>query len=127
MPTFSKSERLCSTLAISKLFSKGHAIYKHPIKFLWLPGDWDNNHAVKVVISVSKRNFKKAVDRNKLKRVLRECFRLNKYIIEQNLDGRKYYLAIIYTGKILHSYHDLEPIINSLFQRLSIDYEKFTG
>jgi ribonuclease P protein component len=114
-------------VAINKLFIKGQAIYKHPIKIIWIPGEWDNNHAVKVVISVSKRNFKRAIDRNRVKRVLRECFRLNKYIIERDLGDKKCLLALVYTGKELPNYKGLEPIIIHLFQRLSKDYENFTG
>lgn len=127
MPSFSKSERLCGTVAINMLFTKGHVIYKHPLKIVWLPCELDNNHAVKVVISVSKRNFKKAIDRNRIKRMLRECFRLNKYIIEQELHGHKGYLALVYTGKELPNYWNLELIIIQLFKRLSKDYEKFAG
>lgn len=123
MPTFGKSERLCNTLAIQQLFNQGRPIFKHPLKIIWLPAKWDNNHRLKVVISVSKRNFKKAVDRNRIKRLLRECFRLHKSIIEQKLEDRQCYIALIYTSKEFPTMNDIEPIIIKLFQRLIQEYE----
>lgn len=126
MPTFHKSERLCSNVAIEKLFEKGYSLFKYPVKIIWLPAKWDNNHSVKVVISVSKRRFKRAVDRNRIKRILRECFRLHKSVLD-NTSGRQLYLGIIYTGKELPEWNSVEPIINDLFQRLSKEYEKIAG
>jgi ribonuclease P protein component len=93
----------------------------------WLPAKWDNNVPLKVVISVSKHRFKRAVDRNRIKRVMRECFRLNKHIILHALETRQCYLAIIYTGKEMAEYNTLEPIIIGLFQRLTKEYEKVAG
>ncbi len=126
MPTFRKSERLCSAVAIDRLFTQGYSLFKYPIKIVWLPAQFDNNHSVKVVISVSKRRFKKAVDRNRIKRLLRECFRLHKSIFD-NESGRQLFLGIVYTGKELPEWKNLEPIIIELFQRLSKEYEKIAG
>ncbi len=127
MPSFDKSERLCSTLAINYLFSEGHSVFKHPVKIKWIQAKWDNNHLIKVVITVSKHKFKRAVDRNRIKRLLRECFRLNKFIIEDGLINSQCYLALIYTGNEIPEMSALEPIIIELFHRLIKDYEKLAG
>lgn len=127
MPKFVKSERLCSPLAISHLFDKGYSIYKHPVKIKWLPVKTDNNQHVQVVISVSKSRFKRAVDRNRIKRLIRECFRLHKSILIEGLNGRQCHLAIIYIGKTLPLMNDLEPIIIELFHRLNKEYESIAG
>lgn len=127
MPTFVKSERLCSTLAINNLFKEGYVVYKYPVKLKWMQANWDDHLKVKVVISVSKHRFKRAVDRNRIKRLLRECFRLHKFILEDELKSRKCYLGVIYTGNEMPEKGVLEPIIIDLFHRLIKDYEKIAG
>lgn len=127
MPKFVKSERLCSALAISHLFDKGYSVYKHPVKIKWLPVKWDSDLNIQVVISVSKNRFKRAVDRNRIKRMLRECFRLHKSVIEKGLNGRQCHLALIYTGKDIPEMNVLEPIIIDLFHRFTKEYEKLAG
>lgn len=127
MPSFRKSERLCSKVAIDHLFSVGRPIFKYPVKLIWLADKADNKPALRVVISVSKRKFKRAVDRNRIKRLLRECFRLNKFIIENDLKNRQCSVALIYIGKEVPAKNDLESIIIDLFHRLSKDYENLVG
>lgn len=127
MPKFKKAERLCNTIDINHLFSVGQSISQYPIKIKWLPAKCDNNVQLKVVISVSKHRFKRAVDRNRIKRVMRECFRLNKHILQQVLETRQCYLALIYTGKEIADLTALEPIIIGLFHRLTKEYEKLAG
>ncbi len=126
MPTFGKAEHLCNIPEISELFSHGHTISKNPLKLKWLPGNWNNNPSLKVVISVPKHKFKKASDRNRIKRLLREGYRLNKLILIDRLNNRKCYLGIVYTGNELPEYKDLEAILIDLFYRLIDDYEKNT-
>lgn len=127
MQTFGKQEHLCNITEIQKLFNDGHSIFKHPVKLLWLPGKWNGVPTVKVILSVSKRNFKKAVDRNRIKRLLRECYRKNKQILELCLGDRNCYIALIYAGKEISDFKLLEPIIIQLFQRLIKEYESNTG
>lgn len=127
MPKFQKIERLCSRSEIDQLFSKGHSFFKHPFKIIWLPGNWDNNISIKVVISVSKHKFKRAVDRNKIKRLIRESFRLNKFVLEERLNGQKIQLAIIFASKEVPDFTTVDRIIKEMFKRLLVEYEKLAG
>lgn len=75
--TFRKEERLCSKSEIDSLFhsSSSFVVYPYRVVYACLPADIS---AVKVIISVSKRRFKRAHDRNRIKRLMREVYRLQK-------------------------------------------------
>jgi ribonuclease P protein component len=76
--TFRKEEKLKSEKNIQELFSRGSSFYLFPFKVLVLPNPSHGARAHQVLISVSKRNFKRAVDRNLIKRQFREAYRLQK-------------------------------------------------
>ncbi|AIM36047.1 ribonuclease P protein component [Sphingobacterium sp. SG20118] len=83
--TFKKEERLCSVKLIDTLFHKGSSFVCYPYRVVFYSPKDDNhlvleNTASQVIISVSKRRFKRAVDRNLMKRRMRECFRLQKNV-----------------------------------------------
>ncbi len=127
MQTFGKQEHLCSYTDIRKLFTEGNSFFRYPIKVYWLPGEWVDGPALKVLVSVSKRNFKKSVDRNHIKRLLRECYRKNKHLAFEGLNGRTCMMAMVYTGGTIPEINSLEPIIIRLLQRLIKDYETIAG
>lgn len=94
--TFRKEERLNKEIWIQELFTKGSSFHLYPFKILFLPHPDIQSSANQVLISVSKRNFKKAVDRNTIKRRIREAYRLNKHQISAS---HKWLIAYIYTAK----------------------------
>ena len=82
--TLSKEERLCSRKALEELFGGGHqSVSAFPIRAVFMPNELG---MVRVLVSVSKRYFKRAVKRNRIKRQLREAYRLQKDLL-QPLDG----------------------------------------
>ena len=70
----------------------------------------------KAGVSVPKRNFRKAVERNRIKRLMREAYRLNKQRIFNNIEGNFAFL-ILYLGKDLPSYTDVETSLDRVFQK----------
>jgi ribonuclease P protein component len=97
--TFTKSERLKNEKEITKLFSEGVSISVFPLKLIFMESSFPENNLIKIAVTASKRNFKKAVDRNRLKRMMRELFRLNKHGIYSCLDNKKYVMMLMYVGK----------------------------
>lgn len=85
MNTLNKVERLCSKRVIESLFKSGESLFRHPFKIIYTRNGLDFN---RILISVPKRSFKKAVIRNLIKRRVRESYRLNKIILipEKGLD-----------------------------------------
>jgi len=91
--TFKKSERLSQKKLIQELFDKGSSFYLYPFKVFFL---FNNSSANQVMASVPKSIFKRAVDRNTIKRRIREGYRLNKTKL---LQDKFFSIAYIYTAK----------------------------
>lgn len=111
--TFGKEEKLCNFSQISQLFSKETPSVKNfPLKLLYLPIETECKTAVKVLVSVPKRSIKSAVERNYLKRIIRESYRLQKqhFIIEE----RQFAVAFIYMSKEKTTFHDLFSAMEAL-------------
>jgi len=121
--TLTKQERLSSHKLIKELFEKGSSFYFHPIKtvFLKAPPELEAK-APQILFSVSKRNFKKAVDRNRIKRLMREAYRLNKLKLfsEHNTDAKlPAVIGFIYTSKEKMSFKEIENKLILSLKRFS--------
>ncbi len=123
--TFGKEEKLKSRKQIERLFIEGKSIKEFPIRMKFLKVE-DNDFPIKVAFSVPKRNFKLAVHRNRIKRMLRETYRLNKQILFEN-DKNKYIIMFIYMDKSEWKYDDLESkmisVLNKLIKKTSNNIE----
>ncbi|MBU2885902.1 ribonuclease P protein component [Gilvimarinus agarilyticus] len=119
---FSKQERLSSKKEIDALFTKGASFHLYPFSLKFLPQEKADASVHQILISVSKRRFKKAVDRNHIKRLIREAYRLNKHLIS-DLDP---YLSIayIYTAKEVQSFAFIQKKLIASLNRLLAKFEK---
>jgi ribonuclease P protein component len=98
--TFKKAERLSLNKRIELLFSTGAAISLHPLKILYLPFSESMEYPVQILFTVSSKRFKSAVVRNRIKRRLKEVYRMRKPSLYEELSkqNRKLLIGIIYTG-----------------------------
>ena len=113
--TLSKEEKLKSRKLIEKLFVEGDSLKEYPLRLKYLRIR-DENNSIKVAFSVPKRNFKLAVDRNRIKRLLRESYRKNKAVFVEGLIG-EYILMFMYTDRIEWSQVDLDKKILRLMNK----------
>jgi len=97
--SFPKKEKLTSKITIDRLFKEGESRFKYPFRILFLSSDSYTEDFPQVVISVSKRNFKRAVDRNRIKRLIREAYRLQKNDLLALFPKKPSSMAILYTAK----------------------------
>jgi len=110
-----KSEKLKSKKTIELLFDRGRSFSKFPVKVFYIP--LEGIKKTQVTFAVPKRNFKKAVFRNRIKRQLRETYRLQKQIITTN-NSTKFALLFLYIGKDMPKYEILEVSIFELLKKL---------
>lgn len=96
--TLSKNERLKSKKVIDLLFTEGKSIAQYPIRLIYNVNPNETEMCLRATVSVSKRNFKKAVDRNHIKRLLRESYRKNKYLVHEQTT-QPYNFMFLYTGR----------------------------
>ncbi|MHA7056893.1 ribonuclease P protein component [Aquimarina sp. M1] len=114
--TFGKEEKLKKKKEIELLFSEGKSIAKHPIRLIYRKSTLEKDGSIRVAVSVSKRNFKKAVDRNRIKRLLRECYRKNKYLVVNNTTYH-FDFMFLFTGKEMPDYKLSEAKIKEIIQK----------
>jgi len=96
--TYGKEEKLKHRKLINEIFTTGSSFPSYPFRVFFKVMEIDANVKAKVGVSVSKRNFKHAVDRNRIKRLMREAYRLQKYTLLDNLDTQVVAM-IIYTQR----------------------------
>jgi len=118
--TFTKEERLCSKKLIDFLFANSQTFYVNPFKIKWVYEDFETELPAQSLVVVPKRYFKKAHDRNKIKRQIREAYRKNKKILYDPLiiNRKKIAIAIIYNEKEIFSSNFIEEKIILTLQRL---------
>ena len=114
--TYPKSEKLKSKNTIDLLFSEGKSVGKYPLRLVYVAGDFGENVPIKMGVSVSKKYFKKAVDRNYFKRVLRETYRLNKNRLIDPLN-QPYAFMLLYQSKDRLSYEEINTKTIQLFEK----------
>ncbi len=114
---YPKNEKLKSRTVIDLLFTKGKSVSKYPLRLAFIENSSETEMPViNFGVSVSKKYFKKAVDRNYIKRILRECYRLNKHIIHDNAK-QSYALMLLYQSKESADFHEINAKTVLLFEK----------
>ncbi|MES2545294.1 MAG: ribonuclease P protein component [Bacteroidota bacterium] len=114
--TYPKIEKLKSKNTIDLLFSEGKTVSKYPLRLVFVPTVFGEDTPLKMGVSVSKKHFKKAVDRNYFKRVLRETYRLNKHLLIENIN-KPYAFMFLYQTKDRLSYEEINTKTIQLFEK----------
>ena len=115
---YPKHEKLKSKTTIDLLFTEGKSVSKYPLRLVYVENSELNAELIKMGVSVSKKYFKKAVDRNYFKRVLRETYRLNKHLLIDKLE-KSHAFMFFYQSKERLSYQEIEEKTIQLFQKFN--------
>lgn len=124
--TFQKEERLCSRRLIDQLYSEGHRLMAFPFSVQWMAVEDFTHGRCQVMIVAPKRKFKHAVDRNHVRRLTRECYRLRKdrlyrFLSEQ---GIGIVFSMVYVHNEIMPYDQLGHKMDKLLAALESDIEK---
>ncbi|PIB39370.1 ribonuclease P protein component [Maribacter sp. 4G9] len=115
--SFGKKEKLKSQKTISQLFTEGKSLTIFPLKLIYLQTE-QQEVCIKAAVTVPKKNFKRAVHRNKIKRLLRESYRLNKGLVFNNTQGNFAFL-FLYLGKDMPAFEDVASKMKLLLEKFN--------
>ena len=121
---YSKKEKLKSKKIIEKLFVEGKSVSSFPIKLIYLKTELPTDLPFQAGVTVPKKNFKSAVKRNRIKRLLREGYRLNKSLVFNNSEGAFAFL-FLYLGKDMPNYDTVDKNVALALHKFKkkIDHE----
>ncbi|MDR1623950.1 MAG: ribonuclease P protein component [Tannerellaceae bacterium] len=123
--TFSKEERLSWKRHIDLLFEKGQSFVAFPLRVIYLLLDEKKEVPVSILVSVSKRKFKRAVKRNQIKRRVREAYRMQKHDLTEPLAGKAkvMFVAFLYIDREVHSFSTIEKAMKKAIKTLQLRHD----
>ncbi|MCA0131253.1 ribonuclease P protein component [Winogradskyella sp. D23] len=113
---YGKKDKLKSKKLIEQLFAEGDSLTVFPLRLVYLKTNFNDNNNLKAGVSVSKKLHKTAVSRNRIKRLIREAYRLNKSAYFNN-SSTSYALMILYIGKKGTTFDEINETMKKLFQK----------
>lgn len=126
MSSFCKSERLCSKILFEELISSDISFVKYPFRVIVKKSSLKGEFPARMAISVSKKKFKRAVKRNRIKRLTREAYRIHKPELYSSVFSTECTLDIlfVYLDNQLFTFEKIEKAMQSALQKI-IQHPKF--
>jgi ribonuclease P protein component len=120
--TFRKGDRLKGVKSVARLFGEGKSFFSHPFRVVWDYTDTHPGIPSRTGISVPKREFKKAVDRNRVKRIFRESWRHRKKSLDLRISkhNKEIDIMFIYTGREIPSSGSMNGYLDKLIAKFSL-------
>lgn len=123
MYTLSKTERLCSKILIEELLASELSFIKYPFRVVYKISSIPGTYPARIAISVGKKKFKRAVKRNRVKRLAREAFRLNKAILYNEIqEGKTIDILLIYLDNTIPTFAKTEKAVKAILQKIVARY-----
>lgn len=120
--SFARKEKLKSKKLFTLLFEEGKSISSYPLKLIYVPVQ-HLEVSIKAGVTVSKRSFKRAVHRNRIKRLLREAYRHNKALVFNNTDA-KFAFLFLYLGKDMPTFEQLDQKVKLVLNKFKVQNDE---
>lgn len=118
--TFDKNERLSGTKRIDTLFKEGKSFISYPLRVIYLIHEQSSEAKCSILVSVPKKRIKKAVQRNIIKRLIRESYRLNKTLIDNSsTNERSIDVAFVYVKDTLSEFSGIQKAMQKALIQIS--------
>ena len=123
--TFTKAERITGEKRVDAIFASGKSFISYPLRVVYLQHEQSPIHSCSILITVPKKRIKKAVHRNRIKRLIRESYRLNKELVndiefgEQSLD-----IAFVYVKDTVSDYKEIQKGVKKALKQIAIRIKK---
>lgn len=118
--TFAKNERLSGTKRIDTLFKEGKSFISYPLRVIYLVHEQSSEAKCSILVSVPKKRIKKAVQRNIIKRLIRESYRLNKTLIDNSsTNERSIDVAFVYVKDTLSEFSGIQKAMQKALIQIS--------
>ena len=117
---FPKREKLARRVLWDAVFRQGNTHREFPLRLHWLESEFPEGIRAQAGFAVPKRTVRKAVDRNRIRRLIREAYRLEKVAFFNNTAGR-YAFVFLYIGKEAPEYEQVKRAVRSLLQKIRTD------
>lgn len=126
MEKFGKAYKLCSRKTIDQLFKEGTKMFSYPFTVFWMENSFDEKVPFQVVLSVPKRLFKRAHDRNYVKRLMKELLRKEKEVLESILTNQNTQLSfvVVYNNKEILKLEEMQKAVKKMLTKLAQDIAK---
>ncbi len=108
-------EKLKSKVLFEQLFNEGVHLKQFPLKLLYIKTTFDDSALLKLGVVAPKKKFKSAIKRNRIKRLLREAYRLNKHLVFNNVEGNFAFL-FLYLGNKMPNYKEVDKAMVQLLE-----------
>lgn len=123
--TFGKKERLSGTKRIDALFANGKSFICYPLRVIYLIREQSEQNSCSILVSVPKKRIKKAPHRNRIKRLIRESYRLNKGLITKiDMDTKSLDVAFIYVKDTASDFSDIEKAMQKALNKIAYHITK---
>ncbi len=121
-----KRERLYLKESIKEVFAKGKSFVAYPLRVIYILGEEELSARSQILVSVPKKYFKRAVDRNRVKRLVRENYRLNKNALHQTLNQKGLYARVVFinVAKDLPSFKQEQKGVRRALERIIKELEE---
>lgn len=123
---FCKEERICNEIHISRLFEQGESFICYPVRVVWMESTETNAKPVMILVSVSRKKMRHAVDRNRVKRLIREAYRLNKKTLSKKAEeaGKSISICFIWLPVEAVDFKKVEKKIIEALGRISLKIDE---